>query len=180
MNNNLSITSEKDRADIIESINALIEALRNELQQYGEMLAILEKHQNNILDSNTSQILSDLSTITYQNEVIKNARIATERAKSSLCEKLNISANSTYQETVAHLPYEYQLLINALIEENNYLVSRIQNRVKQNHLLLKRSIEIIQQIIKEFVPGFSPSTYTSNGFISQGGLPISTFYSEIG
>lgn len=166
---------------ITETADKLIEALRYELQQYGEMLALLEKQQQNVLDSNTSGVLENISAISVQTSIIQNARKATEQAKRELCFELGIDEKSSYSEVVKHLSEEYQILLNALIDENNSLIGRIHKRANQNHLLLKRSIEMIQQLISAVVPGLCATFYDQSGSAFNSILPQTTsLYNEVG
>jgi flagellar biosynthesis/type III secretory pathway chaperone len=163
-----------------EQVEKLIEALRYELRQYGEMLALLDRQQEDVLNSDTTGVLDGLSAISVQTNVLKNARIATAQAKFELCSHIDIDKDSTYKELISHLSTEYQILLNALIDENNWLVNRIDQRAKQNHLLLKRSIEMIQQLIGAIVPGLCSSVYNQNGNTAAVGYSQTSLYSEIG
>ncbi|MGC8744127.1 MAG: flagellar export chaperone FlgN [Verrucomicrobiia bacterium] len=166
---------------ITDAADKLIEALRYELQQYGEMLALLEKQQQNVLDSNTSGVLEDISAISVQTSVIQNARKATEQAKRELCVELGLDEKSSYSEVVKHLSEEYRILLNALIDENNSLIGRIHKRANQNHLLLKRSIEMIQQLVSAVVPGLCATFYNQSGSAFNSILPQTTsLYNEVG
>lgn len=166
---------------INDAVEKLIESLRYELQQYGEMLALLDKQQENVLDSNTTGVLDDLSAISIQTNVIKNARAASEQAKRQLCGQLGIDGNSSFKETIRHLPEDYQLLLSALVDENNALLARIHQRARQNHLLLRRSIELIQQLIGTVIPGLCTTVYTQNGNALNSIIPQTTsIYNELG
>ncbi len=44
----------------------------------------------------------------------------------------------------------------ALVQENNELLVRVQQRARQNHLLLLRSLELMQKLINSLFPGSRP------------------------
>jgi endonuclease V-like protein UPF0215 family len=56
------------------TLENLIEALRNELQQYGEMLALLDHQQEMVLQQRTDDILHSISAIDSQSAAIQAAR----------------------------------------------------------------------------------------------------------
>jgi len=78
----------------------------------------------------------------------------------------------------ALLPEEYQPLLNALVEEINQLLQRIQQWVRQNHLLLKRSLDLMSKIMHTIFPTSSAAaqTYGRSGTVSPIAPPPSTLY----
>ena len=54
----------------------------------------------------------------------------------------------------------------ALVEEINTLVDHIQKWMRQNHLLLQRSLDLMQRLVQEVFPQTKPKTYSRSGYIS--------------
>ena len=69
------------------------------------------------------------------------------------------------------LPSDYRPLIRALVEENNELMFRVQQRARQNHLLLSRSVELMQNCISSLFPGTRQKVYGGNGGLAS--APVS-------
>jgi len=59
----------------------------------------------------------------------------------------------TFASLVPQLPPDYRPLVGALVEENNHLLVRVQQRARQNHLLLSRSLEMMQSFLNTLMPG---------------------------
>ncbi len=50
------------------------------------------------------------------------------------------------------LPADYRPLVQALVDENNELLVRVRQRARQNHLLLSRSVELMQGLLNTLLP----------------------------
>mgnify|MGYP003383701375 CR=1 FL=1 len=51
----------------------------------------------------------------------------------------------------------------ALVQENNELLTRVQQRSRQNHVLLARSVELMSRVIQTLIPGGGSPVYTRRG-----------------
>jgi flagellar biosynthesis/type III secretory pathway chaperone len=144
----------------------LIEALRDELQQYGEMLALLDRQQDLVLQRATDRILENLASINAQTAVIEVARRERERRRLALNEKVGLTGKPTFTELCARLPGHYAGLIGALVDENNQCLTRVRSRTRQNHLLLSRSLELVQRFVAQLFPAQSLTTYNQSGRVA--------------
>jgi flagellar biosynthesis/type III secretory pathway chaperone len=70
--------------------------------------------------------------------------------------------------------------VEALVRENNELLIRVQQRARQNHLLLSRSLELMQQFIHALVPASLPTTYDGAGQVSSAHRPNQPLYEAVG
>ena len=130
--------------DILEKV---IEALRNELQQYGEMLALLDHQQQVILQRGGDDILHSLSSINTQSATILAARQRRETLQQQLAWALQQPEYSTFAHLLPKVPEHYRILISALVQENNELLERVSQRAQENQNLLHRSLELMQRFI---------------------------------
>jgi flagellar biosynthesis/type III secretory pathway chaperone len=78
------------------------------------------------------------------------------------------------------LPRDYRPLVSALMEENNELLRRVQQRARQNHLLLSRSVELMQSFLGTLFQVGQGSTYDNSGGASRAALPPRTLYEAVG
>ena len=147
---------------MIPSLQRLIESLRKELQQYGEMLALLDQQQQDVSHRRTAGVWESVASIDAQSTVIADARSEREAAQRALARTLGRPEAATIAELLPLLPPDYRPLVSALIDENNELLMRIQNRARQNHLLLRRSVELMQQFIGSLC-AVSPPVYNCTG-----------------
>lgn len=163
-----------------EPINNLIEALREELKQYGEMLALLDQEQDLVMQRQTIAIAPCVAAINSQAETLQVVRHEREQRRRHLARVFHLSEESTFKELIGRLPSQYQPLIQALVHENKELLFRIQQRARQNHLLLSRMVELMQKLIGSLLPGTGPATYTEGGVALTPALPAQQLYDAIG
>jgi len=163
-----------------EPLNNLIEALREELKQYGEMLALLDQEQELVMHRQTIGISPCVAAINAQADTLQTVRQEREQRWRHLARTLDLSEDSGFKELCARLPLEYQPLIQALVQENKELLVRVQQRARQNHLLLSRMVELMQKLISSILPGTGPATYTEGGLMVSPALNPQSLYDAIG
>ena len=113
------------RDPLTVSIGHLVSALREELRQYGEFLALLE--EDGILEK-TCSVSEDSETpaaIQIQRQHIEAARIRREQCLKETKRLLRVDPNVGSAELLQRLPQVYRPLTRALLEENEALLGRI-------------------------------------------------------
>jgi flagellar biosynthesis/type III secretory pathway chaperone len=158
----------------------LIESLREELKQYGEMLALLDQQQNRVMQRHTRDVFQSVADLNAQTAVIATTRSEREQRQRDLARQLNLPDAADFGVIVPLLPADYRPLVQALVQENNELLVRVQQRVRQNHLLLSHAVELMQQLINSIFPGASPKTYDGGGRVPVAMLPQHSLYSAVG
>ena len=161
-------------------LDHFIEALREELKQYGEMLALLDQEQDLVMQRETVGIPPCVTAINAQSDTLQTVRMVREQRRRHLARTLSLSEDCSFRELISRLPAEYQPLVQALVQENKELLVRVQQRARQNHLLLSRMVELMQKLISSIVPGTGPATYTDGGLILAPTLPAQPLYDAIG
>jgi flagellar biosynthesis/type III secretory pathway chaperone len=106
-----------------------------------------------------------------QSGAIADARARRIEAMRELCREVRISEDSSFSQLIAVLPHNYQLLVQALVNENNELLVRVQQRVRQNHMLLTRTIESMQGVINSLASHRHTPVYSEKGKMNA--LPVS-------
>lgn len=162
-----------------ELLQNLIESLREELKEYGEMLALLDQQQEMVTHRQTQDLLQCAGSINVQAEAIAAARREREQRQREVARELRLAADATFTEVVPKLPAPFQPLVKALVQENNQLLMRIQQRARQNHLMLTRIVELMQRFLGSLFPG-SPATYDNAGQLLASALPAHSVYDAIG
>lgn len=155
---------------MIESLQDLINALREELQQYGEMLARLDHQQELITRRASEDLLQSTVEIESQSRIVQNARRQRCQSQREVARALHLSDDAPFAEITLLLPGDYRPLVAALVQENNDLLIRLQQRSRQNHVLLSRSLELMSRVIQTLIPGGSP-VYTRRGNVENVVLP---------
>jgi flagellar biosynthesis/type III secretory pathway chaperone len=163
-----------------EIISNLIEALREELKQYGEMLALLDQQQQAVMRRQTAILPDNVNSINAQAEVLAGARHEREQRQRNLALRLDLPENSGFKALIPKLPADYQPLVDALVAENNELLIRVQQRARQNHLLLSHCVDLMAQLIHSIFPATKPVTYNGNGHAPTVAVPAQSLYEAVG
>lgn len=165
---------------MIDQVEELVSLLRDELTRYGEMLALLDQQQDYVIQRATEDLLQSLTAIQSQSDAINRVRANRENLQSRLGELACPGETPDFENLLPVLPADYRPLIEALVEENNSLLQRVQQRARQNHLLLSRSVELMQDFINSLLPSSALPTYTPKGKKSRTDQPGTPLYEAIG
>src|SRR5436190_1704058 len=117
-------------------LTTIIDSLRNELQQYGEMLALLDHQQELVRMCGSEDIFDSITAINGQSQHIQGARERREGFQRELALSLGQPEEATFSELLPLLPDHYRPLISALVEENNELLQRVRERALENQSML--------------------------------------------
>ncbi|HBU60357.1 MAG TPA: hypothetical protein DEB48_10990 [Verrucomicrobiales bacterium] len=164
-----------------EELNNLVNALREELTQYGEVLALMQEQQELIINRAANDLLINLNRVNEQMERVAIARNQRENCRQNLVAALGGAEDTTFRQMTEMLPPEVQPLLDALVQEINHMLQNIQRWLKQNHLLLKRSLDLMQTIMKNMFPSAEAAagTYGRGGQVSPVNPPPSSLYEGI-
>jgi hypothetical protein len=161
-------------------LHNLIEALREELKQYGEMLAVLEQQQDSVVQRQVNDILQNISQSNAQGDVIAAVRQERGQHQRNVARQLGLDEAAPFTDIIPKLPADYRPLVQALVEENNELLVRVHHRARQNHLLLSHAVELMQQLIDAVLPGGNLKTYDKAGRLPAIHSPSYSLYESVG
>ena len=177
---------------------ALIEKLRQELHQYGEMLALLEQQQESVVSRAADDVLNSVVAINEQMGRIQVARQDRESCQKEIARLAQPQATSPKSKTepgaaqildlrpwtldslIPLLPEKFRLPVETLVRENNQLLGRVQRCARQNHLLLTRSLQMMQQFMNTLIPTGAPTTYNDEGNLQSTHKPAHVLYEAVG
>ena len=133
------------------NLQKLIEALRNELQQYGEMLALLDHQHELIRLRGADDISRSIAAINAQGAAIQTARQNRQFYQQEVAAALGHQGNGDsdtsqtvpFSHLLPSLPPAYRPLVAALVQENNQLLERVRNSAQQNQTLLRQSLDFM-------------------------------------
>ena len=148
---------------MITHLQILIEALRDELQNYGEMLVLLDRQQEHLVARAAGEIFQSISLIKAQGAALQQARARREECRCAVAQEYDQPDDCSFARLIPLLPADYQPLLQALVEENNELLSRVRRRARQNHLMLRRSVELMQELLNTLLPARQTSVYDETG-----------------
>ena len=162
------------------SLNKLIAALREELQQYGEMLARLDEQQEYAMRRAADELLQSVSAVQEQGRKVSTARQHRQQAQAELSSNCFLPVDAPISQIILLMPECYRPLMQALMQENNELLVRVQQRARQNHLLLLRSLELMQNLMNSLFPGSATSVYGETGGLLNRTFPRHSLYEAVG
>lgn len=162
------------------SVKQLIAALREELQQYGEMLARLDEQQSCVLRRAADDLMHSIEHVQTQGTLLEQHRSARQKHQHETALALGLSAEATFAEIIPALPEVYRPLVDALVQENNDLLVRVQQRARQNHLLLSRSVELMQNLLGSLLPVTAGPAYNQRGAVFANAMPSRNLYEAVG
>jgi flagellar biosynthesis/type III secretory pathway chaperone len=163
-----------------DSLEPLIGALREELQQYGEMLALLDRQQEQVKARSADEIFQSISLIQAQAAAIQSARENRERCRRAAAQNCSQPENTPFASLIPCLPADYRPLVTALVDENNQLLGRVRQRARQNHILLRRSVELMRDLLRTLFPARQTSVYNGNGHKRAPALISRSIYNAVG
>lgn len=163
-----------------EKLDRLVGALRHELQQYGEMLALFERQQDHLMKRNSDEVLSSVTLINAQSGAIHEARRDRVERLQELSEALSIPPDGTLKTLLPALPASRRPQVQALMDENNRLLGRIQQRARQNHLMLSHSLEHMTRFLHSIMGSNQRRTYDGGGALAGSPLPGHFLYEAVG
>lgn len=134
-----------------ELLTRFIEALRHEMQQYGEILARLDQEHEAIAERGPQAILGSIAAVNAQTQIIEESRRQRLNIQRAVARELGVADDTPLRDLLPRLPGPYRLLITALVAENNALLDRVRERAEENHLRLKQSTEMMQRVVIKFV-----------------------------
>lgn len=161
-------------------LHNLIESLREELKQYGEMLAVMEQQQDCVVQRQIPDLFQNISQIHLQADVIAAVRRERGQRQRNLARQLGLAEEAPFGDLLPRVAADYRPLLQALVQENNELLARIQQRARHNHLLLSHAVEMTQQLIDAIVPGGAVKTYDKAGRMPAGLTPARSIYESVG
>lgn len=134
------------------TLQPLIDSLRNELQQYGEMLALLEAQQDSVACAGASSVLTSISAVEAQGSALEMSRRAREKAQRQLAWSLRRPENETFEQLLPLLADDYRPLLSALVQEINQLLQRVRDRARCNYDQLRHAVELMDRFLQSFSP----------------------------
>lgn len=163
-----------------DALETLIQALRDELQQYGEMLARLDQQQECVMSRRSEELLEATGGIEVQSQAMQLSRRSRVELQAEVARSVGLPGDAPFAEIVPKLPENYRPLVQALIQENNESLGRIHQRSRQNHIMLCRSLEMMSRMLGNLLPGSASPVYTEKGGVSSGTFPAHAIYQAIG
>ncbi|MFT4692361.1 MAG: flagellar biosynthesis/type III secretory pathway chaperone [Limisphaerales bacterium] len=157
----------------------LIDALREELGQYGEVLALLEQQQELVVQRSVDEILRSVETLNREMGVVSQLREKRGLFRAQLALALALPEDTPLDQAADQLPDDERPLLQGLVREGRETLERMQHRARQNHLLIQRSMELMEQFIGSLFPDGGTPTYSGNGYLTAVRVPQRQLYDAV-
>ena len=128
----------------------------------------------------SDDLLLCVAAVETQGRVIQSARAHREQCRRAVAGQLKLSPDVAFAELIPCLPADYQPLLQALVSENNTLLMRVRQRAQQNHLLLSRSVELMQRLMNSLCPANEPLVYNGRGTMLAPAVSGRALYEAVG
>ena len=106
-------------------LNHLVKTLRDELNQYGEMLVLLDLYHKTAAELTETDFYVFSKEIQEQGLAIQRTRYERELARQELAAQMQLNSVVPVEKMIPQLPEEYQQLVNELTRENRQLMEQV-------------------------------------------------------
>ena len=108
------------------------------------------------------------------------ARAHREKCRCDIALNLEQPDHAGFSVLIPLLPPDYRPLLKALVDENNELLIRVRQRARQNHLLLSRSLELMQGLLNTLMPAREMRVYNDHGNMHTHTIVTRSLYEAVG
>jgi flagellar biosynthesis/type III secretory pathway chaperone len=157
-------------------LESLVGSLRDELTECGELLALLQEQQSLIIARSAEGILTNIGQVNTQFGKVSAVRQLRQEKQQQYAVDLGFPAGSSLGDISGRVATEYRPLLSALIEEINGVLKDLHQWLRQNHRLLGRSLDLMQQLIQGLFAGSPGTLYSRRGYVTPTSPPPSALY----
>lgn len=146
--------------------NDIAECLRQEVSEYGALYQFYEDQQKRLFAQDAEAVLRLSGEIETQARTLHECRRRREEVVFRFAMAHVQPPASTIRSLLPLVPLQARPLIEALISEINVLIHRVRRMSRHNHALLSRTVELQQQMLRQFLPDTFSQTYAPNGRVA--------------
>ena len=132
---------------IRKPIEALVAALRDELQHYGGALALLDGACTSEKTRNRDSRKPFPHPLDAEGTVLLQARHARLGAQRGLVSRLGLRELAPFPLWITRVEAAYQPLLSALVGENLRLLLELRRRARREHARLQKSVACLEHVI---------------------------------
>jgi hypothetical protein len=157
----------------------LADALRDELAEYGGLLATLDQQREAITGRNATALAKINDEIRLQTKSAQHFTCVREEVCARLARAAGCPPETTERDLLKLMPAEARAMFESLIEESSGVVKNAKKKTERNTVLLAHSGELNEKLLMAMRPGTTSKTYNKRGGVriatdkTVGGLDIS-------
>ncbi len=148
------------------SWNDIADCLRQEVSEYGALYRFYDEQQKRLFANDAEAVLRLSGDIEAQARALHECRLRREGVVTGFAAAHSQPTASTIRSLLPFVPPAARPLIEALIGEVNVLIHRVRRMSRHNHSLLSRTVELQQQMLRQFLPDTFSQTYAPDGRVS--------------
>jgi len=146
-----------------QSWRPLADAFRDEIQEYGGLLQLMERQQQGILAHEVDSFQALNAEIEEQLHVVNRCRQKREVLFESINHETDKAEETRFTTFIKQLPQAPRGMFNAYREEGQNIMRRVQRTARQNKMLLSRATQLSQEVLSMLRPGSVSHTYGARG-----------------
>lgn len=141
----------------------LADALRDEMQEYGELLALLGEQQEAIFGRNVEKVGEIDFKLELCATAIGRCRKEREDRFAEVAKLVGASSEKTLSAMLSDFPAPLRPMFSALIGEINDLLDITRRKATQNKVLLGKTLETTREVLRALRPDAVADTYNNRG-----------------
>jgi len=144
----------------------LLQLLRDELQEYGGLVGLLNDQQAMILSRNPDALIQVNQSVQEQMEASQGLLSKRQGLVSQLASNCGEDREATLSELLPFFPAVTRPMFESIVEEINALIGNVRHKLDQNRRLLSRLTEVTDGILTALNPQLRTKTYDRDGGVS--------------
>lgn len=149
-------------------LRELLNAMSAELVEMKALLAAFADQQDAIVHRKPARVVTSVQEVEKRVTGLRQARVRRNSVLEQVSRGLKAPPGTPISALVRAFPSGVAPEVGRLIEENVRLGREVRRKASQNQVLLARSIEVIQEILRAVEPTSVSRTYGENGRMSNG------------
>ena len=146
-----------------EPWSIIADSLRTEIAGFGVLLNLFEQQQQRLFARDSDGVLRLSTEIELHSHQMHLDRTRREQVVAEFALTQQQPATATLRSLLPFLPAAVRPLLEALINDVNRLIHRVRRLTRQNHLLLARTVESHQDLLRTLRPDAFQQTYSAAG-----------------
>ena len=147
--------------------SALLDLLRDELQEYGGLIGLLNAQQQSILNRKADSLLEINQSVQSQMEASQILQKRRQGFVEALAKNFGKPYHSKLSELLEYVPDVTQPMFESIIDEINNLITKVRRKVEQNQRLLTRLCDVTDQVLQATSPASHSKTYSATGKVGR-------------
>lgn len=127
-----------------------VEALRREIEAYGELLRLIEEQKDTILQRDPQLLTACCDAIEQH---VQSMQPVSEHRKSLQAKHTSGEGEPDVATLIRQAPSDMRPMLEALHDEIRGLLERSRSRLQRNQMMMSRARELTDQLQKAVFPG---------------------------